>query len=132
MVKKKGVELETVDFECSLQELETIVRRLEQGGGALEQALGDYAQAIILLKACHGRLEQAERKIEILSGVDANGAPVVREIDDEELSLEDKQENRGQRRAVPRGSIPPRPPRPPSTGPSGKSSQNTDAEGSLF
>lgn len=126
MVKKKGAELETVDFECSLQELETIVRRLEQGGGALEQALGDYAQAIILLKACHGRLEQAERKIEILSGVDANGAPVVREIDDEELSLEDKQENRGQRRAVPRGSVPPR------TGPSGKPSQNTDDEGSLF
>ena len=120
MVKKKEFELETVDFEGSLQELETIVRRLEQGGGPLEQALGDYAQAIILLKACHGRLEQAERKIEILSGVDANGAPVVREIDDSELSLEDKQENRGQRRAVPRG-----------TRPSGKQS-HTDDEGSLF
>jgi len=126
MVKKKGAELETVDFEGSLQELETIVRRLEQGGGPLEEALGDYAQAIILLKACHGRLEEAERKIEILSGIDANGAPVVREIDDEELSLEDKQESRGQRRAVPRGPI------SRGSGPSEKQSQNTDDEGSLF
>jgi exodeoxyribonuclease VII small subunit len=121
MVKKKGTELEGLDFEGSLQELETIVRRLEQGGGPLEQALGDYAQAIVLLKACHGRLEEAERTIEILSGVDANGTPIVRQIDDEELSLEDKHESRGQRRAVPRG-----------TRPSGKQSQNTDDEGSLF
>ena len=126
MVKMKGEELETVDFEGSLQELETIVRRLEQGGGPLEQALGDYAQAIILLKACHGRLEQAERKIEILSGVDANGNPVVREVDDEELSLEDKQESRGQRRAVPRGQA------SLSTGSGGKQSQNNDDEGALF
>lgn len=121
MVKKKEVELESIDFEGSLQELETIVRRLEQGGGPLEQALGDYAQAIVLLRACHGRLEQAERKIEILSGVDANGTPIVREIEDEELSLEDKQEGRGQRRTAPRGARP-----------SGKLVQNTDDEGSLF
>ena len=85
------------------------------------EALGDYAQAIVLLRACHGRLEQAERKIEILSGVDANGTPIVREIDDEELSLEDKQEGRGQRRTAPRGARP-----------SGKLVQNTDDEGSLF
>ncbi len=105
IVKKKGTEQpDSVDFESSLAELEVIVRRLEQGGGALDQALADYAQAIVLLRACHGRLEHAERKIEILSGVDADGNPVTREVDDEELSLEDKQENRGQRRAVPRGS----------------------------
>ena len=119
MGKKKETEpAESVDFESSLEELEVIVRRLEQGGGPLEQALGDYAQAIVLLRACHGRLEHAERKIEILSGVDANGNPVVREVDDEELSLEDKQESRGQRRTVPRGNA--------------KKSSQTDDEGSLF
>ena len=119
MVNKKETEpADPVDFENSLEELEVIVRRLEQGGGPLEQALGDYAQAIVLLRACHGRLEHAERKIEILSGVDANGNPVVREVDDEELSLEDKQESRGQRRTVPRGT--------------GKKTSQTDDEGSLF
>lgn len=102
MVKKKEPEV-PVDFELALLELETIVRRLEQGGGPLEQALGDYAQAIELLKACHSRLELAERKIEVLSGVDAQGNPISREIDDAELSLEDKHDSRGERRAVPRG-----------------------------
>lgn len=120
MVKKKGTELEeSVDFESSLEELEVIVRRLEQGGGPLEQALADYAQAIVLLRACHGRLEHAERKIEILSGVDSSGNPVIRAVDDTELSLEDKQESRGARRAVPRGQR------------EAKKSQ-TDDEGSLF
>ncbi len=116
--KKESEATESVDFESSLAELEVIVRRLEQGGGPLEQALGDYAQAIVLLRACHGRLEHAERKIEILSGIDANGNPVVREVDDEELSLEDKQESRGKRRTVPRGTA--------------KKTSQTDDEGSLF
>ena len=121
MVKKKGSDTpEEVDFESSLEELETIVRRLEQGGGPLEQALGDYAQAIVLLRACHSRLEHAERKIEILSGIDAHGNPVVREVDDEELSLEDKQESRGQRRAVPRAAR------------DEKKSRPADDHGSLF
>lgn len=120
MVKKKGAEEpESVDFESSLSELEVIVRRLEQGGGPLEQALADYAQAIVLLRACHGRLEHAERKIEILSGVDANGNPVTRQVDDSELSLEDKQENRGQRRTVPRGQR-------------DSKKSHTEDEGSLF
>jgi exodeoxyribonuclease VII small subunit len=101
MGKKKCAD-EPVDFELALLELETIVRRLEQGGGPLEQALGDYAQAIELLKACHSRLEMAERKIEVLSGIDAHGNPITREVDDAELSLEDKQESRGQRRASPK------------------------------
>ena len=100
MVKKKGPD-EPVEFELALLELETIVRRLEQGGGPLEQALGDYAQAIELRKACHKRLELAERKIEVLSGIDAQGNPITREIDDAEMSLEDKHESR-ERRAVPK------------------------------
>lgn len=102
VAKKKDSE-EPVDFELALVELETIVRRLEQGGGPLEQALGDYATAIELLKACHGRLEEAERKIEILSGIDAQGNPITREIDDEAISLEDKHESRGERRSTPKG-----------------------------
>jgi exodeoxyribonuclease VII small subunit len=93
---------EPIEFELALVELEAIVRRLEQGGGPLEQALGDYATAIELLKSCHGRLEEAERKIEILSGIDAQGNPITREIDDAALSLEDKHENRGDRRSTPK------------------------------
>jgi exodeoxyribonuclease VII small subunit len=89
-------------FEASIEELELIVRGLEQGGGALDEALSDYAKAIGLLKTCHARLEQAERKIEILSGVDAQGNPITEPLDDTEISLEDKQGTRSDRRSASR------------------------------
>lgn len=86
-----------------MEELETIVRRLEQGGGPLEQALGDYSNAIGLMKACHQRLEAAERRIEILSGVDAQGNPVTKQLAESEISLEEKQQSRAQRRSADAG-----------------------------
>ncbi|MEZ6135164.1 MAG: exodeoxyribonuclease VII small subunit [Pirellulaceae bacterium] len=87
-------------FEASIEELELIVRRLELGGGALDEALSDYSKAIGLLKTCHARLEQAERKIEILSGVDAQGNPVTQPLDDNEASLEEKRGTRSDRRSA--------------------------------
>jgi exodeoxyribonuclease VII small subunit len=88
------------DFEEALGQLEGIVRRLEQGGGSLDNALDDYASAVGLLKTCQNRLEQAERRIEILSGVDAQGNPITEELVDEESSLEDKQQSRSRRRTA--------------------------------
>jgi exodeoxyribonuclease VII small subunit len=105
MAKKKAEEPEeNIDFEGSLRELESIVRRLEQGSGGLDDALQDYAQAIVLMRACTLRLESAERKIEILSGVDAEGNPITRAMNDEELSLEDKQSTRDKRRGANKSS----------------------------
>ncbi|MCA9132104.1 MAG: exodeoxyribonuclease VII small subunit [Planctomycetales bacterium] len=102
MAKKKTATAEDTQptFEEALEELEAIVRRLEQGGGPLEQALSDYAQAIGLLKSCHQRLESAERRIEILSGVDAQGNPITQPLAESELSLEEKQKTRSQRRTA--------------------------------
>lgn len=102
MAKKKTVADtgEEPTFEEALEELETIVRRLEQGGGALEQALGDYSTAISLLKSCHGRLESAERRVEILSGVDAQGNPITRRVTENDSSLEEKQQARSGRRSA--------------------------------
>ena len=99
--KKTAAEIgEEPSFEEALEELETIVRRLEQGGDALEQALSDYATAIGLLKSCHGRLESAERRVEILSGVDAQGNPVTRSVTESDISLEEKQQARSGRRSA--------------------------------
>ena len=91
---------EVPDFEESVEELEGIVRRLEQGGGPLEEALADYSNAIQLIKSCHTRLEQAERKVEILSGVDAQGNPVTQPISEMENTLLQKQGSRGERRSA--------------------------------
>jgi exodeoxyribonuclease VII small subunit len=55
------------DFEAAIAELESIVRRLEEGEMTLEQSLALYERGVQLSRFCHARLEEAERRIEILS-----------------------------------------------------------------
>jgi exodeoxyribonuclease VII small subunit len=55
------------DFEAAIAELETIVKKLEDGDLALEQSLQLYERGVQLSRFCHARLEEAERRIEILS-----------------------------------------------------------------
>ena len=54
------------NFESSLEELETIVRELEQGDLTLEKSLELFEQGVKLSRECQERLNQAERRIEIL------------------------------------------------------------------
>ena len=55
------------DFEAAIAELEAIVKKLEEGDLSLEQSLSLYERGVTLSKFCHARLEDAERRIEILS-----------------------------------------------------------------
>jgi exodeoxyribonuclease VII small subunit len=55
------------DFEAALSELESIVKRLEDGDLTLESSLALYERGVELSRFCHSRLEQAERRIEILN-----------------------------------------------------------------
>ena len=55
------------DFEAAIAELETIVKKLEEGELALEQSLVLYERGVQLSRFCHARLEEAERRIEILN-----------------------------------------------------------------
>jgi exodeoxyribonuclease VII small subunit len=55
------------DFETAIAELESIVKKLEDGDLTLEQSLALYERGVTLSKFCHARLEDAERRIEILS-----------------------------------------------------------------
>ena len=55
------------DFESALAELESIVTKLEQGDLPLEQSLGLFERGVQLSRFCHGKLEDAERRIEILT-----------------------------------------------------------------
>lgn len=64
------------DFESALSELESLVKTLEDGNLSLEQSLELFERGIQLSRYCHTRLEQAERRIEILSEQgDAEPAP---------------------------------------------------------
>jgi exodeoxyribonuclease VII small subunit len=55
------------DFEAAIAELEAIVKKLEEGDLALEQSLALYERGVQLTRFCHARLEDAERRIEILN-----------------------------------------------------------------
>jgi exodeoxyribonuclease VII small subunit len=55
-----------LSFEAALQRLETIVQRLEKGELPLEESLVLYEEGVRLARLCHGKLEEAEGKIELL------------------------------------------------------------------
>jgi exodeoxyribonuclease VII small subunit len=101
MSKKKITPREecAASFEESLGELEKIVSELEGGKLGLSDALARYEEGIKHLKACQQLLESAERKIELLSGVDSEGNPISQPFDEGEVdSIEGKAASRGARR----------------------------------
>jgi exodeoxyribonuclease VII small subunit len=55
------------DFEAAITELESIIKKLEEGELTLEQSLELYERGVTLSRYCHGRIEQAEKRIEILT-----------------------------------------------------------------
>ncbi|MBN1913355.1 MAG: exodeoxyribonuclease VII small subunit [Candidatus Omnitrophica bacterium] len=54
-------------FEESLKKLERIVDELEKGGLSLDEALKKYQEGIELSRTCSARLENARKKIEVLT-----------------------------------------------------------------
>ena len=54
------------DFEAAIAELEGIVKKLEEGDLPLETSLALYERGVQLSRFCHARLEEAERRIEVL------------------------------------------------------------------
>jgi exodeoxyribonuclease VII small subunit len=84
----KNNEQQVRTFEASLEALEQIVRELERGDLSLEKSLELFEQGIRLSRECQERLNQAERRVEVLLR-DNQGRPVVsafeetKEISDE-------------------------------------------------
>ena len=54
------------NFEAALARLEEIVKKLETGALPLEQSLKLFEEGVKLSRLCNKRLEEAERKVEIL------------------------------------------------------------------
>lgn len=55
------------DFESAIDELEAIVKRLEAGDLPLETSLELFERGVQLSRFCHSRLEEAERRVELLT-----------------------------------------------------------------
>ena len=74
-------------FEASLEALEQIVHELEQGDLPLETSLELFERGIGLSRQCQERLNQAERRIEILLR-DNQGQTVVSPFEDSRQTAE--------------------------------------------
>lgn len=74
-------------FEASLKELEKIVRGLEEGDLSLEESLKLFEDGVRLSRECQERLNQAERRIEVLLK-DGDGNPALQAIQPEDLREE--------------------------------------------
>ncbi|MFT4196847.1 MAG: exodeoxyribonuclease VII small subunit [Pseudoxanthomonas sp.] len=57
-------------FEQSLDELEQLVARMEQGELSLEESLAAYERGVNLYRSCRSALEQAELRVRLLSDPD--------------------------------------------------------------
>lgn len=65
---------EPKDFEEALTRLEGIVKELEKGELSLESSLAQYEHGVRLARFCSGKLDEAEKRIELLQ-VTESGDP---------------------------------------------------------
>jgi exodeoxyribonuclease VII small subunit len=79
---KVSKETTTVTFEEAMEQLETIVERLEEGDVPLEEALTIYKKGMELSKLCHDKLRNVEEQLtEVLT---ADGHKETFSISEEE------------------------------------------------
>jgi exodeoxyribonuclease VII small subunit len=83
------------EFEKAFQQLEKIVQRLEGEELPLDDSLQLFEEGIRLSRFCHQRLEEVEKKIELILA-DAKGQPVTEPFEEEETRPvdEDDEEDR--------------------------------------
>ena len=61
---QENKDISGLSFEAALGELEGIVKRLEQGEGELDKAIGDYERGMALKAHCEAKLADARMKVE--------------------------------------------------------------------
>src|SRR5208282_56967 len=76
----------TKKFEDELKDLETIVNQIDSGELTLEESIGAFERGVMLVKALNGKLDEVERKVELLTrsaGGELRTAPFEASSDDE-------------------------------------------------
>ncbi len=53
-----------MSFEAALEELETIVRKLEEGETKLEEAINSYERGALLKRHCEAKLQEAKTRVD--------------------------------------------------------------------
>ena len=95
MEKDKKLSPKTT-FEGALQELEDAADKLESGELGLDDSIKEFEKGIKLARYCQQKLEEAERKIEILQkGADGEIKPGRVAVKSDTGELEDDEELQG-------------------------------------
>ncbi len=64
--KKSARKKTSPGLEEALEELETLVEKMEDGELTLEQALAEFQRGIALTRQCRTALKEAEHKVKVL------------------------------------------------------------------
>ena len=64
--EKEKTQKKKETFESALKELEMIASRLESGKLGLDESIAEFEKGIGYARFCHEKLDEAERKIEIM------------------------------------------------------------------
>nr|MBP7734661.1 exodeoxyribonuclease VII small subunit [Spirochaetota bacterium] len=90
--KSMAEKTEKIDFEKALQKLEEIAVKLEDGDLGLDESISQFEKGMKLAKFCRQKLDEAERKIEILQK-GADGQVSAKEVDVDDASGEIENED---------------------------------------
>jgi exodeoxyribonuclease VII small subunit len=74
MAEPAHADVATLSFERAIDELESIVKRLEEGKVPLEESVAIYERGEALKRRCEELLRQAEARVEKIT-LDASGEP---------------------------------------------------------
>jgi exodeoxyribonuclease VII small subunit len=74
MADSSNTDIKKLPFERAIDELESIVKRLEEGKVPLEESVAIYERGEALKKRCEELLRQAEARVEKIT-LDAGGKP---------------------------------------------------------
>jgi exodeoxyribonuclease VII small subunit len=74
MAQKNNDDIKQLPFERAIEELESIVKRLEEGKVPLEESVTIYERGEALKRRCEELLRQAEARVEKIT-LDASGKP---------------------------------------------------------
>ena len=70
-VKKSTAKAESITFEAAMTRLEAVVRALEDGKTSLEESMKLYEEGVALVRVCSGKLDEAERRVKVLTGAES-------------------------------------------------------------
>jgi exodeoxyribonuclease VII small subunit len=74
MAETNNTDITRLPFERAIEELESIVKRLEEGKVPLEESVAIYERGEALKRRCEELLRQAEARVEKIT-LDAAGKP---------------------------------------------------------